>query len=82
LADLTDAQQQEILTAVRELRIKVKNIEQFVEPPDDWKVRVHWLATSLSAIRNLDVKGLQEELAELGGKIDELMSRVPDVTQP
>lgn len=78
VADLTDAQQNEILTAVREMRTKIKNIEAFVEPPDDWKVRVHWLATGLSAMRNTDHKELKAELDELGGKIDELMSRVPD----
>lgn len=81
LADLTDAQQQEVLTAVREMRTKIKNIEQFVEPPDDWKVRVHWLATGLSAMRNTDHKELKAELDELGLKIDALMARVPEPPQ-
>jgi hypothetical protein len=81
LADLTDAQQKEVYDAVREMRTKIKNIEAFVEPPDDWKVRVHWLATGLSAMRNTDHKELKAELDELGKKIDALMARVPELPQ-
>lgn len=80
MAGLTDAQQLDLYNDVQVIRTKITNIEQFVEPHDDWSTRVQWLASTLSAIRNTDVKGLQKDLDELGAKIDELMTRVPDTS--
>jgi hypothetical protein len=78
MPELTPDQQEDLYAGVKEIRTKVRNIEQFVEPPDDWTVRVQWLATAFGALRTTDIPELREQLTEVGEKLDELMTRVPD----
>lgn len=64
LMALSDKEQDELFTLVKEISTKTKNVEAFVEPPDSWKVRVQWQATALSS--------MQTKLDKLQATVDAL----------